>query len=840
VPAEERYHFELIEPKWQARWAEQELYRSREDPSRPKFYCLEMFPYPSGDVHIGHVRNYTIGDAVARYHRMRGYNVLYPMGFDAFGQPAEQAAVKRNAHPAKWTHECIDRMRRQLRQLGNSYDWDREVVTCDPQYYRWNQWFFLKFLERGLAYRAQAPVNWCANCQFVLSDEEAQGGRCWRCDGPVSKQPRVQWFLKITDYAQRLLDDLEELTQWPERVRTMQANWIGRSEGVEFDLELVQGEEKIRVFTTRVDTIFGVTYVVLAPEHPLVDRIVAEGQRAAVTAYRERVASRTNVERISQATREGLPLGVEAVNPANGEHIPVWVADYVLLEYGTGAIMAVPAHDQRDLEFARAKGLPARVVIQPLDYRLDPDTMPAAYVEPGVQVNSAQFDGLPSEEAKVKIAEWLEQRGVGRRTVNYRLRDWLVSRQRYWGTPIPIIYCDGCGMVPVPESDLPVVLPPDLPFTATGEVLPSADSFVNTTCPQCAGKARRETDTMAQWVESCWYFLRYTDPHNHLAAFRREAAEAWMPVDQYFGGIEHAVLHLFYSRFFAKVLCDLGLLNVGEPFQRYFAHGMVLQDGAVMSKSRGGVSPDEVIPRYGADALRGYVLFMGPPEAEADWQEGGIEGISRFLHRAWRAVVGRAEHFDPDWREGLCRAGIAVPAGAGVGTPALQLGPAGVALRRKVHQTVRRVTDDLERFHFNTAISAMMELVNAMTELGPKAEQPDVRCAYSEACEHLALLLAPFAPHLAEELWNRLGREGSVHRATWPKCDEEAAREEQITVVVQVNGRLRERLTVAPGTPEERLRMQALSSPRVQPHLAGKTVRQVVLVRDRLVNIVTS
>jgi leucyl-tRNA synthetase len=819
---EERYQPEVIEPKWQERWAQQQLYRTREDPVRPKFYCLEMFPYPSGDLHVGHVRNYSIGDAVARYHRMRGYNVLYPMGFDAFGQPAEQAAVKRNEHPAVWTYACIDRMRRQFHRLGNSYDWGREVVTCDPGYYRWNQWFFLKFLERGLAYRAESPVNWCPNCEFVLSDEEAAGGKCWRCDGPVSKQPRVQWFFKITDYADELLDDLEQLSEWPAQVRVMQANWIGRSEGVEFDLQLAGGEGKIRVFTTRIDTVFGVTYVVLAPEHPLVDHVVADGQRAAVAAYRGRVASRTNVERISEASREGVPLGVEAVNPANGERLPVWIADYVLLEYGTGAIMAVPAHDQRDLEFARANSLPVRVVIQPPGCQLDPATMPAAYVSPGVQVNSAQFDGLPSEEAKTRIAEWFEGRGVGERKVNYRLRDWLVSRQRYWGTPIPIIYCDQDGIVPVPESDLPVVLPPDLPFKSTGSVLPEAESFWRTTCPKCGGPGRRETDTMAQWIESCWYFLRYTDPHNDQAPFRREVAEPWLPVDSYFGGIEHAVLHLFYSRFFTKVLRDLGMSGVGEPFRRYFAHGMVLQDGAVMSKSRGGVGPDEMMARYGADALRSYVLFMGPPEAEADWNAGGIEGVSRFLNRVWRAVADRLDHFDPGWRRHLGG----------------KMGPAAVGLRRKTHQTIRRVTTDLDRFHFNTGISALMELVNAMTEAGEQIGSADLRVAYSEACEQLPKLLAPFAPHLAEELWHRLGQDGSVHLAAWPAWDEEAAREEEITVVVQVNGRLRDRLTVPAGTDEEKLRAGALASPRVQAHLSGRSVQQVIVVPDRLVNIV--
>ncbi len=829
MTVEDRDHYnpQMIEKKWQERWEQEGLYRTPEDTTRPKFYCLEMFPYPSGDVHVGHVRNYSIGDAVARYHRMKGYNVLYPMGFDAFGQPAEAAAVKRNLHPAEWTYECIDRMRRQFRALGNSYDWDREVVTCDPSYYRWNQWFFLKFLERGLAYRAKAPVNWCPKCRFVLSDEEAQGGKCWRCDGPVTKQEREQWFFRITEYADRLLDDLEKLEHWPERVRTMQANWIGRSQGVEFDLPVAGRGEKIRVFTTRIDTIFGVTYVVLAPEHPLIDELVAGSPKAAeVAAYREKVAARTNVERVSEASRDGVSLGVNAVNPANGEEIPIWTADYVLAEYGTGAIMAVPAHDQRDLEFARAKGLPVRVVIQPPGETLDADTMESAYVEAGVQVNSGQFDGLPSEEAKEKIADWLEQRGVGERKVNYRLRDWLVSRQRYWGTPIPVVYCDKCGMVPVPESDLPVVLPTDLPFAATGEVLPSAESFVVTTCPKCGGRARRETDTMAQWIESCWYFLRYADPHNDQMPFSREAADHWLPVDQYIGGIEHAVLHLLYSRFFTKVLYDLGLIGFDEPFTRLFTQGMLLKDGAAMSKSRGNVvGPDEVIPRYGADALRTYDLFLAPADQEADWKEGGIEGVARFLQRAWRAAAGRAAHFDRDWRS----------------RPRPEGGKAA-ALRRRLHQTIHRVTDDIERWHFNTAISAMMELVNALTEVDDDALSGDreagLRTAYSEACEALCKLLAPFAPHLAEELWERLGMERSVHLQTWPEWDPDAAREEEVTVVVQVNGKLRDRLTVPAGTPREELEKMALACDRTRAHLEGKTIRQVVVVPDRLVNIV--
>ncbi len=822
IRVSQQYNPREIEPRWQERWRERGLYRTQEEAGRPKFYCLEMFPYPSGDVHVGHVRNYAIGDLVARWHRMQGYNVLYPMGFDAFGQPAEAAAVKHNAHPATWTYECIERMRGQFRRLGNSYDWDREVVTCEPEYYRWNQWFFLKFLERGLAYRAKAPVNWCPRCEFVLSDEEAQGGKCWRCDGPVTKEDREQWFFKITDYADRLLEDLEQLEHWPDRVRTMQANWIGRSEGVEFELDVVDSDEKIRVFTTRIDTIFGVTYVVLAPEHELVDRLVTDDEvRRRVKAYRAEVASKTNVERMSQEAKGGLSLEVEAVNPANGERVPVFIADYVLLQYGTGAIMAVPAHDQRDFEFARAHGLPIRVVIQPEGETLDAETMESAYVGEGVQVGCGEFDGLPNTEAQGKIAEWLEARGVGRRRINYRLRDWLVSRQRYWGTPIPIIYCDACGIVPVPESDLPVVLPPDLPYTATGSILPQAESFVKTTCPKCGAPARRETDTMAQWIESCWYFLRYADSHNERMPFSREAADRWLPVDQYIGGIEHAVLHLLYSRFFTKVLHDLGLIGFEEPFTRLFTQGMLLQDGAVMSKSRGGVGPDEIIARYGADSLRTYVLFLAPPDQEADWKEGGIEGVWRFLNRAWRAVLRHADSFGPDWAK----------------TAQEAKGPA-VELRRKTHQTIRQVTRDIERWHFNTAISALMELVNAMTEVAERDLEGDLGAAYSEACQSLSLLLAPFAPHLAEELWEMIGKKDSIHLAQWPPWDKGIVREEKVTVVLQVNGKLRDRLSVPPGTPKEELEAQALASERIQSYLEGKSIRQIVVVPDRLVNVV--
>jgi len=822
---EERYDHIAVEEKWQARWQEQDLYRTRTTPGRPKYYPLEMFPYPSGDVHMGHARNYTIGDVVARYYFMQGYNVLHPMGFDAFGQPAEQAAVKRHTHPATWTYECIANMRRQLRRLGFSYDWDREVVSCSPDYYRWGQWFFLKFLERGLAYRKAAPVNWCPTCEIVLANEEVAGGGCWRCGQPVVKQEREQWWFRITDYAQRLLEDLDLLTEWPERVKVMQSNWIGRSEGVEFSLPLADGSESFAVYTTRPDTVFGITYVVLAPEHPLVDRITTPEQRQAVADLRAQAAARSTIERTSAETeKRGAFTGAYAINPMNGERVPIWVADYVLLEYGTGAIMAVPAHDQRDFEFAKRYGLEIRVVIQPEGASLDPATMTEAYVDPGVQVNSGPFDGMPNGRAWFAIAEYMEQHGIGKRTVNYRLRDWLISRQRYWGAPIPVVYCDRCGMVPVPEDQLPVVLPEDIPFTGDpSTMLAETPSFVNTTCPTCGGRARRETDTMAQWIESCWYFLRYASPHEDRAPFTREEVEYWLPVDNYIGGIEHAVMHLLYSRFFVKVMYDMGMVSFPEPFRSYFPQGMVLKDGAVMSKSLGNVvPPEEIIGRYGADTLRTFLMFMAPPEAEADWSATGVEGTYRFLVRVWRLVTGFAGEYDPDWAGGVL-------------TDAS--GPAG-RLRRKTHQTIRKVGSDIARMHLNTAISAMMELSNEMAAARSQPLDDSLRAVLSEATESLVKLLHPFAPHLTEELWQRLGHDESVYLAPWPAYDEEVAKEPEITLVVQVNGKVRDRLTAAADTSEEMLRELALSSERAAPYLEGKTVRQVIVVPGKLVNIV--
>ena len=827
----EKYQPQKIEQKWQHRWQEQDLFRTRDDPTRRKFYYLDMFPYPSGDLHMGHMRNYIIGDVVSRYRVMQGHNVLHPMGYDAFGLPAENAAIERGVHPAKWTHQCIPSMRRQFDSLGISFDWSRQVNTCEPEYYRWDQWFFLKMLERGLAYRKTAPVNWCPDCRVVLANEEIVGGKCWRCESPAEKKDLEQWFYRITEYADRLLDDLDLLDDWPKRVREMQRNWIGRSEGVEFDMQVEGSDAEIRVFTTRADTVYGITYMVLAPEHPLVEKLTTPENRSAVEGIKRKAQTLTAIDRASTGIpKEGAATGSSAINPMNDERVPIWVADYVLMEYGTGAIMAVPAHDQRDLEFARSQGLPVRVVIQPEGEELDADTtcgehsrtMPEAFVEPGVQVNSGPFDGLPSEQAKVKIAEYMEKHGIGQRTVNYRLRDWLVSRQRYWGTPIPVVYCDACGVVPVPEEQLPVVLPTDLPFSATGgSALEKSEEFINTKCPECGGAGRRETDTLATWSNSSWYYLRYADPNNADLPFARDQVDYWLPVDQYVGGVEHAVLHLLYSRFFTKVLQDIGLLNFSEPFSRLFTQGMIYKDGAKMSKSKPNtVSPEEIISQYGADSARTFILFIGPPEQDAEWSDAGVEGMYRFLNRAWRLVTDNLERWDPQWREHL----------------PTESPPEAEALRRKVHQTVRKVTGDIERFHFNTAISAIMELVNQMSDYDKSSEvDPAV---LSEALENLVVLLSPFAPHLADELWEKMGKSGSVYLESWPTWDDQIAKEVEITVVVQVNGKVRDRLQVPADTPEEELDKLAKAAPRAQSHLAGKEIVKVVVVPNKLVNLV--
>jgi len=840
---EDHYNVAAVEGKWRKVWAESGLDQVERDPRRPKYYCLEMFPYPSGKLHMGHVRNYSMGDVVARFKRMQGYNVLHPMGFDAFGMPAENAAIKNKLHPAAWTWDNIHAMERQLRELGCTYDWHREAVTCHPDYYKWTQWLFLMFYKRGLAYKGNAPVNWCPTCKTVLANEQVIDGKCWRCDSDVTKRNLDQWFFRITAYADQLLDDLKQLKGWPDRVRTMQENWIGRSVGCEIRFRLADGGpvagEPFTVFTTRQDTLYGVTYVVLAPEHPLVGRLVAGTEHEApVQAFRERLKSQNEITRLSTETeKEGLFTGAYAVNPVNGRKVPIWIANYVLMEYGTGAVMGVPAHDQRDFEFARKYGLDIQVVIQNREKSLDPATMTEAHVEEGVMANSGPFDGIPNTEGKDRVADYIEEKGMGKRTVNYRLRDWLISRQRAWGAPIPVVYCDHCGIVPVPEDQLPVLLPEDLAFTGEGSSpLAQHEGFVNTTCPGCGGPARRETDTMDTFVDSSWYYFRYASPDSDRLPLKPEDADYWCPVDQYIGGIEHAILHLLYSRFFTKVMRDAGLVHVDEPFRNLLTQGMVLKDGSAMSKSRGNiVSPDEIFARYGADTARVFILFAAPPERELDWTDTGVEGSSRFLHRVWRLVAGYREKVSNYKHDDLVHDGAGQPTMATRARPDHDRG-----LLRLVHRTVKKVTDDLDqRFAFNTAIAATMELVNGLYNYRERIPQEQQNSqVIAEALEKLTLLLAPFAPHLAEELWEMTGHSGSVHQAPWPAYDEAALETETVEIVLQVNGKVRDKLVVPAGLDEAGLRSEALSNPKVRQHTEGRQVVKVITVPGRLVNVV--
>mgnify|MGYP001576068248 FL=1 len=848
----DRYPFREIEAKWQGIWEERQQFRVGEDPGRPKYYCLEMFPYPSGRIHMGHVRNYAIGDLLARYKSMRGFNVLHPMGWDAFGLPAENAAIEHGVHPAIWTSENIDYMRAQLKKLGISYDWDREVNTCEPEYYRWEQLIFIKMLERGLAYRRRSTVNWCPSCQTVLANEQVEDGRCWRCEAEVTPREIDGWFFKITAYAEELLAWCDRLPGWPERVMTMQRNWIGRSEGAEFDLPVAgRPELRIRVFTTRPDTVFGMTYAVLAPEHPLVDRIVAgDAERAAVAAFRAEVARESEIERLAaDRPKRGFRLAARVVNPFSGAEIPLFLADYVLMGYGTGAIMAVPGEDQRDWDFARQHGLPIiETVERPAGFAGE------AYTGEGIKINSGFLDGLTVEAAKRRAIDWLVERGLGEAKVNYRLRDWGISRQRYWGAPIPVLYCDTCGMVPEKEENLPVVLPRDVQLSGKGgSPLASHPAFVNAPCPRCARRARRETDTMDTFVESSWYFLRYCSPRWEGGMFERGAAEYWMPVDQYIGGIEHAVLHLLYARFYTKVLRDLGLVKVDEPFKALLSQGMVVKDGAKMSKSKGNVVSDDVIrEKYGADTGRLFELFAAPPEKDLEWSDQGIEGASRFLNRVWRFVQAHLTELrgapsgpvtDPA-RAGGGVSGAARTGGADGGGASPHPSSDGRAFRRTIHETIKRVTDDIEHdFHFNTAISAIMELVNALyafdtasLDRGPGGERSRL---LREAVETILFLLGPFCPHVTEELWERLGHTESVFRQRWPVADPEALRKMEVTVVVQVDGKVRGRLLVDVDAAEERVRQLALGDDKVKPWVASRRVEKVVVVPNRLVNIVT-
>ncbi|HEX2240092.1 MAG TPA: leucine--tRNA ligase [Actinomycetota bacterium] len=822
---EREYDFAAIEDRWMKTWISKKLWSAPEfpDPDR-KRYLVTMYPYPSGDMHMGHVEIFSIHDSIARFYRMQGFDVLSPIGYDAFGLPAENAAIKRGIDPREWTYANIEKLHSSAQRLGCSFDWDRVIRTSDPEYYKWNQWFFLRFYERGLAYKKEAPVNWCPNDKTVLANEQVIAGRCERCDTPVTKKYLAQWFFKITDYADRLVDELELNVGWSDRLKMLQTNWIGRSYGAEVEFKIDGHHESVTVFTTRPDTLWGATFFVLAPEHRLAEELVrGTAKEQELAAFREDVARLTEIDRTStERPKKGLFLGRYAINPVNDERIPIWVADYALLDYGTGALMAVPAHDQRDFDFARQYGLDVRVVIQPPDRPLDGATLTESWPHEGVMVNSGPFDGTPASDGVETVTKWLEESGIGRSAKNFRLRDWLISRQRYWGTPIPIIFCDRCGEVPVPDENLPVELPTGVDFTPKEGLSPlaTAEDWVNVSCPNCGGAARRETDTMDTFVDSSWYFHRYTDPHNDEAPFDRAKADAWMPIDQYTGGIEHAVMHLIYARFFQKVLVEMGLARDPEPYPRLLNQGVITMGGKRMSKSRGNiVEPQEAFTRYGADALRLYMLFSGPPEAPFDWPPEGVEAIGRvtypWLQRVWR----------------LCEQNRDV-----VNVGEFHLGPAELALRRHIHRTVKIVTRDYESFSFNTAIARLMELVNnahRYREVG--GGHPGVM---KELIETLLKLLAPMAPYLAEEQWHRLGHESSIHLEPWPTFDEELTKESTVTMVVQVNGKVRDTIDVPADISEEEMLQRALASDKIRSHLDGGEPSKVVAKPPKLLSLV--
>jgi leucyl-tRNA synthetase len=862
----ERYQPKEIEEKWQAVWESQNLFKVTEDPRKEKYYLLEMFPYPSGKIHMGHVRNYSIGDVVARYRKMRGFNVLHPMGWDAFGMPAENAAIERGVHPAKWTHENIDTMRKQLKRMGFSYDWDREFATCDVSYYKWEQLFFLKMFEKGLAYKKRSFVNWCEICQTVLANEQVMtDGTCWRghADDPgVTQKELDQWFFKITEYAEDLLKGCEELAGWPERVLTMQRNWIGKSTGAEIHFPLEDSKEVIRVFTTRQDTVFGATFMSLAPEHPLALSLSKETpQEQAVGEFVERMRRQDKMKRAAEAAeKEGVFTGAYCLNPMTKARMPIFVANFVLMEYGTGAVMAVPTHDQRDFEFAKKFGLPLIVVVQPEDRKLDANTMTEAYEGEGSLVNSGQFNDVYSVKAREMIAQYLGEKGLGGKRISYRLRDWGISRQRYWGAPIPVVYCSRCGTVPVPEKDLPVVLPSNVEITGKGRSpLSGLKEFVETRCPRCGGPGQRETDTMDTFVESSWYFDRFACPDYDQGPLDKKRVDYWMPVDQYIGGIEHAILHLLYSRFFTRVLEEMGWVSVDEPFTNLLTQGMVCkevyecpQDGYLypdeveepgetihcrkcgspisigrlekMSKSKKNViDPEYLIEKYGADTARMFCLFASPPEKDLDWSDQGVEGSARFLNRVWRL-----------FSEQHLRVQNAKPFPLGTALEGDQK-----SLRQKVHKAIKKVTEDIERFHFNTAISAIMELVNEIYVSAVKDRPDEISMRVTrESLETVVVLLSPFVPHFAEELWEALGNRDSIIKTRWPEYDPEAVLEEEILIVIQVNGRLRDRMTIPVSYGEEEVKAWAFKSDRIRKLVEGKEIKRVILVPKKLVNIV--
>ena len=825
---QEKYAPHDIEAKWQKYWEENKTFKVEMDKDKPKSYVLEMFPYPSGNLHMGHVRNYSIGDVIARFRTMKGFNVLHPMGWDSFGMPAENAAIKHNIPPKKWTLENIANMTRQLKALGLSYDWDREVTTCKEDYYKWTQWFFELFYKRGLAVKKESAVNWCDTCNTVLANEQVIDGKCWRCDHEVVKKDLSQWFFKITDYADELLKDLDLLPGWPERVKTMQHNWIGRSEGLEFSFEIPALNDTVAVYTTRPDTAYGVTFMALAAEHPLIKKICENNPKAdEINAFCERVRNQSEIERTSsESEKEGVFTGVYCINPFTGRKVEIWVTNYVLYDYGTGAVMGVPTGDQRDWMFADKYGIEKIVTICPIGKELKLEEMTCAYEEKeGMLVNSGEFTGMEMHKAMSAIMDKAEAEGFGKRRVNYRLRDWLISRQRYWGAPIPIIYCPHCGEVLVPEDQLPVRLPEDVSFTAGAKSpLATSEEFVHCKCPKCGADATRETDTMDTFLCSSWYYLRYTDAHNDKMPFDKELNNYWGPVDQYIGGIEHAILHLLYSRFFVKVLRDAGLVDYDEPFSNLLTQGMVIKDGAKMSKSLGNVvSPEEILSKYGADTARLFILFAAPPERELEWSDQGVEGSFRFLNRIWRIV----------------QAFEAVLAQKVTEYDHSNLNEADKDLRRVLHSSIKKVTNDIEtRFNFNTAISTMMELVNALYAYKEAAKEPNAGLVY-EAISDLIKMMSPFVPHITEELWRgAIDANSSVHEQSWPECDEEAMKVDNVEIVLQVNGKVRGRLTVPAEATKEELEKIAMADANVQAHIGDATVRKVICVHGRLVNIV--
>ena len=814
---ETRFPHESIETKWQQRWLESNLYKVDDDDPRPKWYELTMYPYPSGDLHVGHWYAMTGADIHARFKNMQGYNVLHPMGFDAFGLNAENAAIERGIHPHSWTMDNIKRMRDQLASMGPMYDWDREVVTCIPEYYKWNQWFFLQFYKNGLAYRDFAPVNWCPSCVTVLANEQVIDGACERCDTVVTHRDMNQWFFRITDYAEELLD--QSKMDWPERINTMQTNWIGKSEGVEFKFDISEHNldtKSLLTFTTRIDTVYGVTFVVLAPEHPLVEALTASSQKGAVTDYINNARKASEVERLAtDREKTGVFLGSYCVNPLTEDRIPILIGDYVLNTYGTGIVMGVPAHDERDFVFAKKYDLPIKVVVSPKDW--DGGELDEAYLNPGTQVNSSQFDGLSSTEGKRLIAEHIEASNLGTRTINYRMRDWLISRQRYWGTPIPMVYCDDCGVVPVKEEDLPVLLPEDAEFLPTGESpLAVHDKFVNTACPECGKPSKRETDTMDTFVDSSWYFLRYASPKHSESAFDEKSAELWNPVDQYTGGVEHAVMHLLYSRFFVKATRDLGLIKYDEPFKRLFNQGTIIYKGAKMSKSRGNViAPDDYVDVVGADTVRTYLMFIGPWEQGGEWNDSGINGAARWLNKVWDLSHGEPANFAANSDSNTEK-----------------------NLNRLLHKTIMRVGEDIEKFKYNTAISALMQFTNALGEdkLFEKIDYDQ----WLNLTQNLYMMMAPIAPHLSEELWEKSGMKSSVHTQEWPKYDENIAKDDEITLVVQVNGKVRAKISASANITEADANEIAMEDPGVQKHTQGLEIRKVIYVPGKLLNIVAN